>query len=216
MDNLSKGGKELSTNLTQFSSETDRENFNVLKMRSELVHLITNEISLSLENFRKEMFLNYLIKATCPLAEDESLISRQKELNSVLKQMTSAWQSKVKNSMDRLEVIKKECETISRKKEEFLSQFRAKKTSEAELNRVDEYEKIFQSILKLSKENYMRVTSKYLILRHNGKVAQEVSNQRKAEALERHEAAKEELSNCEKEVLVKVFPYIILIFSQQI
>ena len=172
-------------NLSQFSTQSNREAFQTLKVRSQLVHLTSTEINIILENFRKEMFLRYLILATCPLATYDTMATRQTELQNTLKEMIVAWQLKLKETSSRMNEIKDICDNIATRRDEFLTKFRVKKTSVAELNRVEEYHRIFKAIQLVSKKNYDEVTSEYLILRHNGKLAQEVINEQREEALHR-------------------------------
>ena len=206
-DSQSRGSSVI--NLSQFSSQTDRENFNILRLRAELVHLLSSEITLELENFRKEMFLKYLISATCPLntLTNETMEQRNIDLNNMLQTFKRSWVNKLEGAMNKLDMIKGMCHDISIQRDDFLIKFRIKKTSEAEIQRVDEYLKIFQSMLHISKKNYDKVTSEYLVLRHNGKMAQEVLNRKRLIAIEKQKQCHRDLQDCERDIAKQVSSY---------
>lgn len=209
-DSQSRGSSVI--NLSQFSSQTDKENFNILRLRAELIHLLSSELALGLENFRKEMFLKYLITATCPLniVVNETQEKRSSELYQMVRSMITDWQKKLSESLFKLDEIKCMCQDIGRQRDEFLVKFRARKSSEAEIQRVDEYLKIFQSILKIAQKNYDKVTSEYLVLRHNGKMAQEILNRKRLMAIEKQKQNRTDLVECERDItnLVSIFVYI--------
>ena len=212
-DTQSRGSSVI--NLSQFSSQTDKENFNILRLRAELIHLLSSEIALGLENFRKEMFLKYLITATCPLniVVNETQEKRSAQLYQMIRSMITEWQKKLSESVFKLDEIKTMCHEIAQQRDEFLIKFRARKSSEAEIQRVDEYLKIFQSISKIAKKNYDKVTSEYLVLRHNGKMAQEILNRKRLMAIEKQKQNRTDLMECERDItnLVRIISFLHII-----
>lgn len=196
--------RESTTNLTQFSTENERESINILRIKSNLVRLLSSEINLIIDNYSKELFLQYLVSATCPLRVGETESIRSQKLEVTLQNMKEQWKLKIKESYNSCDFVKKNCESIANMRDDFLNKFREKKANQVLIHRVDDYLKIFESILIKARENYDNITSKYLVLRHNCRVFQDQLIERVTETSKRFDILQHALNDQQREAVEMV------------
>lgn len=186
------------------SLEIDRERIMNLKQRVDFVEMLSDEISITIDNFRKQSFLSYILAATCPSSENRTEEIRTKELRSIICSSRAEYQAILRQALTKLKRVKNECAIIAKEKENIFLQLSVKKSAEMDIYRLNEYLIIFESIFKSAKENYDKVTSEYLILRHNGRVLQDLLDERFKETEASFLESSQALEQYESEATVKV------------
>ena len=190
--------------LSNLSLEADKERITNLKLRAHFVEMLSDEISITIDNFRKQSFLSYLLAATCPASDSRTEEARTKELRSIISSSRIEYQSILRQALTKLSRVQHECTIIAQERDTILLQLSVQKSAEMDIHRLDEYLIIFESIFKSAKENYDRVTSEYLILRHNGTVLQDLLNERFAETETKCQESMQAFEQYESEVAAKV------------
>ena len=196
--------------LSHLSLEADRERITNLKLRADFVEMLSDEISITIDNFRKQSFLSYLLAATCPSSETRTEEIRLKELRSIISSSRVEYQAILRQALNKLTRVKQECAIIAQERDNILLQLSVQQSAEMDIQRLDEYQTIFESIFKSAKENYDRVTSEYLILRHNGTVLQDLLEDRFAEIEASYKESAQSFEQYEGDVAKKVFIVLLL------
>ena len=206
-ENISKIGKLRKEWLEKISrmDDIDSDNFlkklEAIKLQAELSSLNMKLDILRLEGHTEAQTLSYLVESTRPLETDESIEDRNAELARLAREHSEEMKEHLEQSLDyRIQLatfnydLNKELE--QHKREVQLEQVAKEEEFE---DRVLKYMVKLQESMQRSQSHQQKITSEYLVLRHNARMTQEVLRRSQNDA----STAREELQYCLDQIVAE-------------
>lgn len=160
--------------------------FNILKSRSEMLSNQLMSDMLRLESHYESQTLKLLIEATRPFDEDETPESRKATTNALTREHIEELRMALEYSIDfRKKLIAAAEDIVSEVNSVFIeNETHYKSVLDSIREKIESFALDLSSKVEGIAQNHHRVTSDYLVLRHNAKIAREIVSKSQNEALE--------------------------------
>ena len=158
--------------------ETDTFNIRVdiIKTKADLAALTIALDKTRLEGFYETQTLNYLISATKPQEEGESLEQRQVDLSAIARENLESLRLALKKSVDFRSKIAKQTHFFGLEltKHKIEHDSRHHSVVEELQERITQYAERMKDAVVTTNKQHQHITGEYLVLRHNARVANQI------------------------------------------